>query len=180
MTAVLEVLWSFTKVGLVGFGGGPAMIPLLQAEIVTVRGWLSNEAFIDAFAFGNALPGPIATKLAGYVGYHVAGVPGAIAGLAGITLPTIVAMVTLFAVYGRFKHHGSVQAFLEGVRPVVLALLALVAWEFLPAAMPQTGQQLLWATLIALAAVIASLRFRVHPAWLIPLGGLAGLVLLYG
>jgi chromate transport protein ChrA len=65
------------------------------------------------------------------------------------------------------------------VRPVVLALLALVAWEFLPAAMPESVPHLLWATVIALTAVFASLRFRIHPAWLIPAGGLAGLVLLY-
>lgn len=179
MSAILDVFWSFAKVGLVGFGGGPAMIPLLQAETVTVRGWLDNEAFIDAFAFGNALPGPIATKLAGYVGYHVAGVPGAVAGLAGITLPTIVAMLALFAVYHRYRHHGAVRAFLEGVRPVVLALLAVVAWEFGPAAIP-TGSvaHVVWAAAIALAAVVVSLRYRIHPAWLIPAGGFAGLVLL--
>jgi chromate transporter len=136
------------------------------------------DAFLDAFAFGNALPGPIATKLAGYVGFQVAGVAGAAAGLVGVTLPTIVAMVALAGAYARYRDHSAVRRFLAGVRPVVLALLALVVWDFAPAAL--LAAPVWWANLplwaIAALAVLVSLRRDPHPALLIVAGGVLGLL----
>ncbi len=175
---ILEVFWSMAKVGIFGFGGGPSMIPLIQDEVVDVRAWMTHEEFLDAFAFGNALPGPIATKLAGYVGYKVAGWGGAVAGLAGMTVPTILAMIALAALYARYRSHPAVESFLTGVRPVVIALLALVVWEFLPKALGLPPQWLknwgLWV--LAIGAFVLAVRFNVHPAVLIVAGGIVGLV----
>ena len=179
MSEVLELFWAFARVGLLGFGGGPAMIPLIQVEVVDLRSWLTPGEFLDAFAFGNALPGPIATKMAGYTGFQVAGWAGAAAALAGVTAPTIVAMVLLFALYRRYQDRDVVQRFLYGVRPVVVALLALVVWDFLPTAMQPSD--LRWGTwpLWPLAGVtlLLSLRTRVHPALLIVAGGAVGWLL---
>lgn len=176
----LKLLWSFAKVGLFGFGGGPSMIPLIQEEVVEVQRWLTQEEFLDAFAFGNALPGPIATKMAGYVGFKVAGWPGATAGLVGVTVPTILAMIALGGLYLRYREATVFEAFLKGVRPVVIALLALVVWEFAPRALgapPQwLGNWALW--LLAIGAFAASVRFGVHPAVLIVAGGVAGIAFL--
>jgi chromate transporter len=123
---------AFAKVGVFGFGGGPSFIPLIQRE-VEAHGWLSREAFLDAFAFGNALPGPIATKLAGYVGYRVAGWTGAWVALLGLTVPTIVAIVGLAALY--VQHQDSRGwGFLTGLRPVVIALLVYTV-AFAPSAL---------------------------------------------
>jgi chromate transporter len=175
---VWQVFVSFARAGLFGFGGGPSMIPLIQVEVVDVRGWLSPDAFLDAFAFGNALPGPIATKLAGYVGFQVAGAAGAAAGLLGVTAPTIVLMIALAGAYARYREWPPVRRFLAGVRPVVVALLALVVWEFAPSAL--AVHRTWWANLplwaIAVAAVWVSRRFDPHPALLIVVGGLLGLV----
>jgi chromate transporter len=176
MSEVLQLFLAFARVGLLGFGGGPAMIPLIQVEVVDLHGWLGRGEFLDAFAFGNALPGPIATKLAGYVGYQVAGWPGAAAGLLGITAPTIVMIVALASLYHRYRERQVVQRFLYGVRPVVVALLALVVWDFAPTALAPAGLDWdawpLW--LIAAAALIASLRTKLHPALLIVVGGAFG------
>jgi chromate transporter len=182
MTELLELFYSFAKVGLFGFGGGPSMIPLIQAEVVEVRGWLSRPEFLDAFALGNALPGPIATKLAGYVGYQVAGISGAIMGLLGITLPTILAMVALASVYTRYRDHLVLVNFLRGVRPVVVALLAMVVWDFAPSALGRPAEWLEnWPLLLLVAvSLVLTLRFKVHPALLIVLGGLAGVLFLGG
>ena len=156
------------------------MIPLIQEEVVDAQKWLSQEEFLDAFAFGNSLPGPIATKMAGYVGYQVAGTSGAIAGLLGVTVPTIIAMILLGAVYARYKDTPVVSNFLKGVRPVVVALLALVVWQFVPKAFgtpPQwLGNWALW--LVGIAAFVLSVRFNVHPALLIVVGGAVGITLL--
>lgn len=155
------------------------MIPILQNEVVEVHKWLSKAEFLDAYALGNALPGPIATKLSGYVGYKVAGWPGAMAGMLGMALPTVIAMVVLAALYFRYKETPFVSSFMKGVRPVILALLVIVVWEFIPSSLGkqfQWGNWFLW--LLAVAAFVLSLRFDVHPAILILAGGVIGLIFL--
>ncbi len=173
---LFDLFWSFGKVGVFGFGGGPSMIPLIQNEVVDVKGWLSREEFLDAFAFGNTLPGPIATKLAGYVGYKVGGWGGAVMGLAGIAVPTILAMIVLISVFLRFRDAPAINGFLRGVRPIVIALLALVVYDFIPSAFGAPGAWLgnwaLW--LLAITAFALSIRFNVHPALLIVVGGALG------
>jgi chromate transporter len=173
-----ELFVSFGRAGLFGFGGGPSMIPLIQVEVVELRGWLSPQAFLDAFAFGNALPGPIATKLAGYVGYQVAGAAGAFVALLAITAPTIAMMLALAGAYARYRERRLVQSFLAGVRPVVVALLALVVWDFLPTAFLVDDDP--WRNLplvgITLGSLYLALRRDPHPALLIVVGGVLGLV----
>lgn len=182
LSELWQLFWSFGKVGVFGFGGGPSMIPLIQEEVVEVRHWLTQDEFLDAYAFGNALPGPIATKMAGYVGYKVAGALGAAVGLIGIAVPTIVAMLLLMSIYLRYRESPVFGNFLKGVRPVVVALLFLVVWEFAPrafgpfAAWPNNWP--LW--LIAILAFVLALRFNIHPALLIVLGGAVGVTLLRG
>jgi chromate transporter len=175
-----QLFYSFSKVGIFGFGGGPSFVPLIQEEVVEVQKWLTKEEFLDAYAFGNALPGPIATKLAGFVGYKVAGWPGATMGLLGMTVPTILAMVLLFSLYLRYRNNPAIENFLKGVRPVVIALLALVVWEFVPKALGTPPQWLTnWAFwLLAIVAFVLALRFNVHPALLIVAGGFVGLFFL--
>ena len=167
---------SFAKVGLFGFGGGPAFIPLIEREAIGRR-WLDRPGFLDAFAFGNTLPGPIATKLAGYVGYRVAGTAGALAALLALTLPTIVAMIALAEVYAANQDAVAVQGFLRGLRPVVIALLLQTVLQFAPGALGPIARWRangfawgLFAGAFALALV------GVHPGILIVAGGALGLL----
>jgi len=174
-------LWDLTaafgRVGLFGFGGGPSFIPLVQRE-VEAHGWLSREDFLDAFAFGNALPGPIATKLAGYVGFRVAGWPGALAALLALTAPTIAAMVALASLYVQHRETAVVAGFLTGLRPVVIALLVLTVVTFVPSALGPwaawRSNRLRWW--LALAAFVAAATLGVHPGVLVVAGGVAGLL----
>ena len=178
MSDLLDLLLAFTRIGLFGFGGGPSMIPLVEAEVVGTYGWLTRPEFLDAFAFGNALPGPIVTKLAGYVGYQVAGVPGAVVALVGIVLPTVLMMVGLASLYARYRHLAVIRNFLLGVRPVIVALLAVVIWEFAPGAFGVfEGWWLALPLLLAAGTLFLLVRFPIHPALLIVAGGLAGLLL---
>lgn len=190
MIVYLQLFISFARVSLFGFGGGPSMIPLVRAEVVEGRGWLTPEAFLDAFAFGNALPGPIVTKLAAYVGHQVAGWPGAAAALAGATLPTMVLILLAARLVMRSKHNPWLQAAIDGIRPVVVALLLLVAWDFAPRALGSAGALAaeqgpslvaaikaawpLWA--IAIGGLVATVRFNVHPVPLIVVGAALGLM----
>lgn len=179
MTDLFQLFVSFARVTLFGFGGGPSMIPLIRSEVVEVRGWLTPEAFLDAFAFGNVLPGPIATKLAMYVGHHVAGWPGALVALFGATLPTIVLLLLVAQLVIRAKNSTPLQAAIIGIRPVVVALLLLVAWDFGPNALGDLGQLgVMWPRwLIAAGSLYLTLRHDVHPVILIVVGGVLGVVL---
>lgn len=173
-----QLLIAFGRAGSFGFGGGPAFIPLIEREVLA-HGWLSHTGFLDALAFGNALPGPITTKLAGYVGYRVAGWPGALVALVGLTVPTILAMIALAALYLRYQETAAVERFLAGLRPVVIALLVLVVVGFAPSALaPSTDRyERAWRWLVALGAFVLAVTLDVHPALLILAGGVLGLLL---
>lgn len=157
----LSLFWSFAKVGTVGYGGGPSMIPLVQAEVVDRHHWLTEAEFVDVLAAGNALPGPIATKMAVYVGYHAAGVVGAAAGLLGMLLPSTVLMLTLAGILTKWSDHPRVAGALSGVRPVVVAMLAWVVVELAPSGVQG------WTGGALVVAAIVLMALKVHPAWLI-------------
>ncbi len=146
------------RVGVLGYGGGPSSIPLVKIEVVDNYGWMSGDEFVEVLAMGNALPGPIATKMAGFVGYRVAGVPGAVAGVLGMVLPSLVAMLILYRVFLAFQHHPAVGGMLRAIRPVVIVLLGLLIWDLLPRALDLT------ALAIAAASLLLIKLAGLHPA----------------
>lgn len=171
----MELLWeiflAFAKVGVFGYGGGPATIPLVQTEVVETHQWLTNEEFVDTLAMGYALPGPIATKMAGYIGFRLAGLPGAVAGVTGMFLPSLVLMLLLAGLLLAYKDSRYVQAPLKAVRPVVVALLAMTVWEILPRSIRG------WDTaLIAAGAFFCVVFLNVHPAIAIVAAAVLGLI----
>lgn len=171
MRLLLEIFYSFAKVGIFGYGGGPSMMPLVKEEVVDVHGWMTIEEFTDALAMGYALPGSIATKMSAYTGFKLAGIPGAVAGLLGMVLPSLIAMLTLAALFFRFKDLPQVQAILKAVRPAVVALLALVVYDIFPRSVAS------WDTgLIALASFMAVVYLDIHPALAILAAGVVGLI----
>ena len=163
MTLLWRILFSFLKVGLFGYGGGPSMIPLLQEEVVEINGWLSTEEFVDALAMGNALPGPIIIKMATFVGYKLAGVPGLVSAVLGVSLPGLLLMLLMTLFFFRFKDHPKVQAVLRGVRPAVVALLAMTIYTVWPTAVNRRWD----SALIAVATFLAVTLLKIHPAFAI-------------
>jgi chromate transporter len=126
---IWRLFWSFARVGLLAWGGGPSMIPLMQQEVLAQK-WLSAEEFLEALALGNALPGPIATKMSLYVGYKEAGTLGALAGMAGIIAPSGVLMLVVALCFVRLRDTPVLRAALTAVRPAVIGLLVWTAYEF--------------------------------------------------
>ncbi|MBU5195311.1 chromate transporter, partial [Vibrio cholerae] len=86
---------AFFRVGILGYGGGPSSIPLVKKEVVDKYKWMTDDEFSDVLALGNALPGPIATKMAGYIGWQVKGVFGMINAIIASVVPTILLMIVL-------------------------------------------------------------------------------------
>ncbi|WP_088224747.1 chromate transporter [Desulfosporosinus sp. FKB] len=126
---ILEIFFSFFKISPLSFGGGFAMIPIMEEEVVHKKKWVNKEQIIDIFAIIQSLPGAIAVNAASLVGYQVAGIMGAIAAFLGVILPTFAIMVIFGAMLITYQHNFYVQAALQGIRPVVVAMIASAAFK---------------------------------------------------
>ncbi|WP_166241933.1 chromate transporter [Paenibacillus turpanensis] len=121
---------SFGRATLLGYGGGPSIIPLYEHEVVDRMKWMTTEEFGSTLGFGNALPGPIATKLAAYIGFKVAGWAGAAVALAAVVLPTALLMVALIGVMAKLQNNPYVKGMIRGIQPVIFVMLAMLAFDF--------------------------------------------------
>lgn len=159
-----EIFVAFFRANIVGYGGGPATIPLIEKEVVSNHGWMTGEQFANALAVGNTLPGPIATKMAGYVGYFVGGWAGAVTALVASVGPTVVAMIGLYGLLTQFRDHPWVSGMIQGVRPVIWTLFLLLAVDYVRFVAS-------WPTaLIAVLAFVMVYFLQLHPALAVVMG----------
>lgn len=167
-----QMFMAFFRVGMLGFGGGPSSIPLMHKEVVEKYRWMSNEDFSDILAIGNTLPGPILTKMAGYIGYRLKGIAGLALAVGATTLPTIAGMIVLLEILGSLKGGPRVHGMTMAVQPVVGVMLAVMAYEFFHLSWKKSGK---WKSLIIGALSLIALKwFHLHPAVLI------AVLLIYG
>ncbi|MHB8076359.1 chromate transporter [Desulfosporosinus fructosivorans] len=171
LTQLWDLLIAFARASNLGFGGGPAVVPLIKIEVVERYHWLTNTEFTDALAVGNALPGPIATKLAGYIGYQQAGWLGAIVANIGVILPTVLAVILLANFLMKYSNSPALKGMLRGVRPVVVVLIAQTAFDMGVGSFPNLAT---WG--IALATVVSLFWLKLHPALIIVLSMAFGLL----
>ena len=164
--AIIHTYWdlfmAFLRPGIFGFGGGPSSIPLIQQEVVERYGWMTIEEFTDALAFGNMLPGPIATKMSALIGYHVQGIPGSIVAITATVGPSAIAAVLLISFYARFRNATWMDGMMRGVRPVVVILVAQVVYM-----MSRTSFPSIATYIIAALTIVGLAVFNLHPAILI-------------
>ena len=118
----LELFLSFLKIGAVSFGGGYAMISLIR-EVVVESGWLSEAQFLDFVAVAESTPGPIAVNIATFVGSSQGGWLGALVGTLGVALPSFVIILIIAALVKNLMKYNGVKAFVEGIRPCIVALI---------------------------------------------------------
>ncbi len=177
-----QIFWLFTRVAIFSWGGGPASLALMQRECTTA-GWTTPAEFADAVAFGNALPGPIAPQVSAYVGYKLAGVPGAVAAATGTVVPTTVLMLVIIAFFFGVKDSPTIKSMLVAVRPVVIGLLLWTAYDM--AATVFNVRALGWSAalvaswdkLIIVAVTFALLTFtKINPVFLIIVAAVLGYV----
>lgn len=115
--------WAFFKIGLFTFGGGYAMIPLLEKEVVSTYGWLTLPEMLDVLAVSQVTPGPIAINMATFVGYKVTGFTGALAATLGVITPSVLIVLVIARFYSQFRRLNIVQGIFQGIRPMVVALI---------------------------------------------------------
>lgn len=172
MNIILALFCSFIKVGSVGYGGGPSMVPLIKEEVVNLRHWMDVTDFVDVMAVASALPGPIATKLSAVIGYQVAGIFGAIVATLAIIIPSVVALLLLLRFVAQVKDNIRIKSMLKGLRPVVVAMLAYAAYDM-------SFSSLISVTtwIIAAITLVFMIFTKIHPAIFIVVGAIVGIAL---
>jgi chromate transporter len=173
---VAELLGLFGRLGVIGFGGPTAHIALMEDEIVTKRGWMPRHQFVDALAATNIIPGPNSTEMAVHVGFRRAGVPGAIVAGATFIAPAFLMMVVLSWAYFRWTGVAAISDVFDGIKPAVIAVLAVTLWRLFKASVrdvPQLGLMAAagalayaftaWEPLILIAAGVAGIALYTGP-----------------
>ncbi|MDT3425918.1 chromate transporter [Paenibacillus forsythiae] len=174
----LDLIIGFFIANLLGYGGGPSSIPLMYTEIVPHYHWLTNAEFTNMLALGNALPGPIATKVAAYVGYEIYGWVGAVLALLATVLPSAAALIALIRVLQKYRQSSVVKGMTLLVQPVIAIMMVTLTWQMAKGPLASVG---VWQTLIIAAiAFWAMERRKIHPALVIVAAFVyGGLVLRY-
>ncbi len=127
MRFLLELFTSFFKIGAFTFGGGHAMVPLIQKEVVDEKGWIEAEDFIDLLALAQTAPGPVAANTSVFVGYKLVGIPGAVWALAGTILPSFMVILVVAMYFTKITDSAVINAAFSGIRPAVVALVVSAA-----------------------------------------------------
>ena len=196
----LLLFWTFFVIGAFTFGGGYAMLSLIQAQVVSVHGWISESAFTDIVAISQMTPGPIGINSATYVGYqvienagagHLMAVLGSATATFAVVLPSFLIVLALVKFYNKFNHNILFEGVMGWLRPAVVGLsgaaavilIIIVSWSETPL-LSQPGIEVIaenfpdWKSWCLFAsAFLASFKFKVNPILLIILAGVAGLLL---
>ncbi len=174
----IELFWSFFQIGLFSFGGGYAAMPLIQNQVVAVKGWLTMTAFTDLITISQMTPGPIAINSATFVGIQIAGLGGAVVSTLGCILPSCIIVSLMSWLYSRYKELTLIKGVLDGLRPTVVALIFSAGLTMLIQALFPAGIVLSAMDGVALALFLAGFlllrRFKVDPMFIMLGSGLIG------
>jgi chromate transporter len=179
MMELWELFSTFFIIGFVSFGGGYAMIPVIESE-VSQHGWMSTEEFTDIIAISGMSPGPVTANSAILVGYSTAGLAGAISSALGILLPAIIIVTVIATFFSKLNHYPVIQSMFYGLRPIVTSLILFAAIS-LALSNQMISPDLSWHTISLILvfglSLFALMKLRWHPAYVIILSGLVGVVL---
>jgi chromate transporter len=160
-----HIFLAFFIPGIVGYGGGPASIPLVENEVVDHYGWMTVPEFSEVLALGNSLPGPIATKMAGYIGYEIGGVLGSVVGIFATVAPSLLLMIVLLGLLYRHKDSPKVKRMTNYIRPTIAVMLGVMAFSFFSTSYTDTG--LLQTIILVGVSFFLLEKLKVHPAYVI-------------
>ena len=178
----LQLFYTFFKIGLFGFGGGYAMLSMIQGEVVTRYGWLTSQEFTDIVAISQMTPGPIGINSATYVGFTATGsVWGSIIATLAVVLPSFILMLAISKFFLKYQKHPVVEAVFNGLRPAVVGLLASAALVLMNAENFSSPKEDMYSFIISclifLIAFIGTRKYKINPILMIVVCGIAGLIL---
>lgn len=164
-----KLFLTFMKIGGFTIGGGMAMVPIMEAEIVTKNKWLTKEEFLEILAVSQATPGIFAVDMASHIGYKVSGIKGAIISALGNILPSLVIILLIAFFFSAFKDNVWVEAIFKGIRPAVVSLIALPVFSMAKSA--NITRKNIWIPIVSTILIWA---LGVSPVWIIFCSGLGG------
>lgn len=171
MNIYFEAFSIFFKIGTFTIGGGYAMVPLIENEIVTRRHWIEREDFVDLLAIAQSAPGILAVNISIFIGYRLRGIPGSIVTALGTVLPSFLIILTIALFFHNFKENSVVERIFKGIRPAVVALIAAPTFRMAKSA--RINRYNIWIPIIS-ALLIWLLGFS--PIWIIIAAGLGGYI----
>ncbi|AOY75941.1 chromate transporter [Clostridium formicaceticum] len=171
MKDYLQLFSIFFRIGAFTFGGGYAMLPIMEKEIVEKHNLIREDEFLDIIAVAQSLPGPIAVNTAVFVGYKVKGFLGAIFTLIGTVLPSLTVIIVLAIFYDKIKHINTIQLFFQGVRPAIVALILMAALK-LSKSVSKTNFNII----IMVFSFMGIVLLKIHPIFVIISCAAAGLL----
>lgn len=163
------IYWEIFKANFIanilGYGGGPATIPLLEYEVVHRYGWFTVSEYSEMVALGNGLPGPIATKLAGYIGYEQGGILGAFVGLIGTVAPSMILMIVLLSFLLRYKNSTKITRLTQYIRPTIAVLLGIMTFNFFFNSYEGIG--ILHTVILGIFGLLTLEYWKINPAYVV-------------
>ncbi|WP_223588852.1 chromate transporter [Neobacillus bataviensis] len=169
---LFQLFWTFFKIGPATFGGGFAMIPLIEREIVEKKKWIDSEDVTDLFALAQSVPGAVAINSASFIGHKVGGVKGAIAAMIGVSLPTFLIVLTLGISYLFIHDNPKIEAAFVSIRATILAIIVYAAIKTIKTSI--VDKTTFFIMLIGVPAL-----FFIHPVLAIFLGALSGTISIF-
>lgn len=169
MKELLEIFKVFFRIGAFTFGGGYAMIPLIQEEIVEKKMWMKEEEFIDSIAIAQSLPGAIAINIATFVGYKIKGIKGAIFSALGVILPSFLIILLLSGFLLKNRDNIYLKKIFLGVRPAIVSLILVSIYK-----LQKSVEKNKFSIIMYILAVIALIAFKVSPILVIVFSGFTG------
>lgn len=171
MNIYFEAFSIFFKIGAFTIGGGYAMVPLIENEIVTKRSWISKEDFIDLLAISQSTPGILAVNISIFIGYKLRGISGSIVTALGTILPSFIIILAIALFFHSFQNNPIVERIFKGIRPAVVALIAAPTFSMAKSA--KINRYTLWIPVVS-ALLIWLLGFS--PIWIIIMAGVGGFI----
>ncbi len=172
MKQLWELFWSFARIGVCTFGGGYAMLPMLQAEVVEKHKWATNEEIMDYFAIGQCTPGVIAVNVGTFIGKKLAGIAGGIAATLGVVFPSVVIIALIAAFIQNFADLALVKHAFAGIRACVCVFIFNAVRKLWKSAVKDK-----WGLVIFALVFLASLFFDLSPILYVLAAGVAGIIL---
>lgn len=160
MQRLRTIFVSFFKIGIFTFGGGYAMLPLIERELIAKRHWIEHKEFLDLLTLAQSVPGPIAVNTSVFVGYKIRGLKGAVAALLGTVLPSFAIILLIALLFADIRHNAVVDAAFKGMRPAVVALIVVPVFSL--------ARGLHWSMFLVIAgAALAVWRLGWSPIYML-------------
>lgn len=173
MLKIFELFWVFAKIGAFSIGGGYAMLPFIQREVIENHGWMTLQEFSDILAISQITPGPIAVNSATFVGYKVGGgVLGSVAATLGVVTPSFIMILLIASFFVKFYEKRMVQNAFKGIRPAVVGLIAAAAFQ-----VTATSVVGLKGILIFAIAFLSLFNKKVDPIYVIIASAILGVII---